>query len=369
MTSPSPAPTRGTASPYDKWMESIGLPVHRGHFLADLRTAEVEWWEERQCKAAFLEFKGMEGISEARITEIAPGATMPPVKFALGETVYVVEGSGLATVSAANGTPRTFEWHDHSMFHLPRHTFSQLSNARGDKPARLLHYNYLPLAMSTVPDPDFFFNNAHDNLADLAPDREDIYAEAKAYKDPTGQDVPPTGGAFWVGNFFPDMGAWDKLSPWQSRGAGGSAVHIRFPGSEMSASMSVFDAGLYKKGHKHGPGRVIVIPAGEGYSILWPAGGEKVVFHWQEASVFTPPANWFHQHFNLGEGPARYLKFGFMRQFAGHLPDGQTEYANEEPWVREMFKAELGTRDRQSQMPDEVYEDPNYQWEYDSEGD
>ena len=36
--------------------------------------------------------------------------------------------------------------------------------------------------------------------------------------------------------------------------------------------MSVFDARLYKKAHRHGPGRVIVIPVGEGYSIPNPIG-------------------------------------------------------------------------------------------------
>jgi oxalate decarboxylase/phosphoglucose isomerase-like protein (cupin superfamily) len=354
---------RQNSLPYDRWIESLGVPIHRGHFVADLRTVELDWWEERQCKTAFLQMKGMEGISEARITEIEPGATLPAMKFALGETVYVIEGSGLATVWPTEGEPRTFEWHKHSMFHLPRHAYRQLSNARGDKPARLLHYSYLPLAMSTLPDPSFFFDNPYQGTTSFA-EGEDLYAEAKAYKDPTGQDIAPTGGAFWVGNFFPDMKVWDKLTPWQSRGAGGTAVHIRFPGSEMSASMSVFDAGLYKKGHMHGPGRVIVIPEGEGYSVLWPEGGEKIVCPWQEASVFTPPADWFHQHFNVGNGPARYLKFGHMSQFAGHRTNGQTEYANEQPWVREKFEAELAARGAKSLMPSEVYENANYQWEY-----
>jgi len=72
--------------------------------------------------------------------------------------------------------------------------------------------------------------------------------------------------------------------------------------------MSVFPAQTYKKGHRHGPGRAIVIPGGEGYSILWPhETAEKIVIPWHEASLFTPPGRWFHQHFNLGEGPGRYL--------------------------------------------------------------
>ena len=35
---------------YDRWMKSKGIPIHRGYFIEDLRTIELEWWEERGCK-------------------------------------------------------------------------------------------------------------------------------------------------------------------------------------------------------------------------------------------------------------------------------------------------------------------------------
>jgi hypothetical protein len=35
---------------YDRWMHSVGIPIHRGYFISDLRTVELGWWEERQCK-------------------------------------------------------------------------------------------------------------------------------------------------------------------------------------------------------------------------------------------------------------------------------------------------------------------------------
>jgi gentisate 1,2-dioxygenase len=138
----------------------------------------------------------------------------------------------------------------------------------------------------------------------------------------------------------------------------------------MSASMSVFDAGLYKKAHLHGPGRVIVIPRGEGYSLLWEPGGEKVMCPWGEGAVFTPPGGWYHQHFNLGEEPARYLKFGHLPQLsrAGEYRH-QIEYSDEDPWVRRKFEDELGRHGRKGQMPPEVYSNPDYKWDYGDDGD
>jgi hypothetical protein len=138
----------------------------------------------------------------------------------------------------------------------------------------------------------------------------------------------------------------------------------------------VFGTRLYKKAHRHGPGRVIVIPAGEGYSTLWKEGQQKILAPWQQASVFTPPDKWFHQHFNVGQTPARYLAFHPPIQFYGHAEKiedrarDQIEYANEIPAVRGLFEHELARRGLTSTIPQEAYQDPGYQWKYkeDEEG-
>ena len=135
---------------------------------------------------------------------------------------------------------------------------------------RLLHYNYLPISMGIVPDPKFFFENDFVNTEIMG--EGDLYSEATSTPSPNGQ-----GRVIWNGRFFPDMRAWDKLHTYQERGAGGHRVGVMFAGSTMWSHMSVFPSRTYKKGHRHGPGVVIVIPAGEGYSIMWPEGGERVV--------------------------------------------------------------------------------------------
>src|SRR2546428_11293448 len=97
-SSETPVATWNVPSAYDEWVESLGLPIHRGYFVQDLRTVELGRWDERECNAAFLLLAGQEGVSEARVTEVPPGATLPPLKMAVDEGVYVVEGRGLTTV-------------------------------------------------------------------------------------------------------------------------------------------------------------------------------------------------------------------------------------------------------------------------------
>ena len=357
--------------PYDLWMESVGIPIHKGYFVPNLRNVELGWWEQRQCNACFIQLMGQEGISEARVTEIGPGQTLPPLKFGLDEIVYVLHGRGLTTVSEADGShQKTFEWQQFSMFVIPQNRVRQFSNMQGDRPARLLHYNYLPMAISVVQDPEFFFSNSYQPESSEFAHDGSFYSEARiapefSFTDPGGR-MRNT----WYGNFFPDMRAWDKLDTHQARGAGGHSVHIQFPHSQMSCHMSVFPARTYKKAHRHGPGRVIVIPAGDGYSIMWEEGKEKVVVPWQEASVFVPPQKWFHQHFNIGATPARYVALHPLKQFYGHAEKiedrarDQIEYVSEDPWIRARFEEELARKGITSLMPDEAYRNPQFEWSY-----
>ena len=126
--------------------------------------------------------------------------------------------------------------------------------------------------------------------------------------------------------------------------------------------MSEFAVGTYKKAHRHGPGRAIVIPNGVGYSLMWEEGKPKEFIPWQECSLFVPPDRWFHQHFNLGDRPARYLAMHPPMQFHGHADKvtdrakDQIEYSEEDPSIRELFEAELAKRGLSSGLDPKVYE-------------
>ena len=122
---------------YDDWMVSTGVPVHRGYFIEDLRTVELGWWEERECESAFIQLVGQEGVTSAMVQEIPPGETLPPLKFALDELVYVLQGQGVTTVwLGESGSRNSFEWQPRSLFQIPHNYHHTLSNMRGDQPVR-----------------------------------------------------------------------------------------------------------------------------------------------------------------------------------------------------------------------------------------
>ena len=358
----------GPFDPYEQWIQRQGAPIHSGYYIDDGKTVDLGWWAARECNAAFLQLEGQQGVTGVYITEIAPGKTLPPFRMGIDEAVYVLEGRGIATLQDGEGrTQKSFEWQKHSMFLLPGGFSCQFSNVQGTQPARLLHHNYLPLALTcAVPEPGFFLDNPRTNRDRLmaAPGGE-FYSEARA-ETITRMGAPRNA---WAGNFFPDMRAWDRLDPLRYRGAGGQVVWVLFPGSPITAHMSVFPPLTYKKAHRHGPGYVIVIPAGEGYSIMWPDGGEKVVIPWREGTIFVPPNRWFHQHFNVSSGADRYLALHPPRplmmaaETIEDLSRDQIEDVKEDPWVRRKVEEELAARGLQSRMEAAAYRNADHQWQ------
>ena len=76
---------------------------------------------------------------------------------------------------------------------------------------------------------------------------------------------------------------------------------------------------------------------------------------WRPGAVVVPPENWFHEHFNSGPEPARYLALRFTgRRFKQRgafqnreadvslkLGGAQIEYEDEDPKIHQLFETEL----------------------------
>src|SRR5437660_613057 len=87
-------------------------------------------------------------------------------------------------------------------------------------------------------------------------------------------------------------------------------------------------------------------------------------FDCQVGTLIVPPNAWFHQHFNSGPTPARYLAFKHwtprnaqgvpMSWISTRLGGTQIDYADERPLVRRMFADALARHGVRSRM-EEVY--------------
>ena len=47
---------RGRRSPYEEWVASTGVPVHRGYYVEDVRTLELGEWPKRESSSSCVSF-------------------------------------------------------------------------------------------------------------------------------------------------------------------------------------------------------------------------------------------------------------------------------------------------------------------------
>jgi hypothetical protein len=272
------------------------------------------------------------------------------------ELIYVVEGHGSTSVWNDEKKKVTFEWGPGSLFSPPLNTWRQHFNGSGDKPARFLGVTSAPPLMNLFRNLDFMFNNPFSFNDRFDPDSDKFSGK--------GQKWMAKNRPVWESNFIPDVRKLEVFA-WKERGAGGGNIMIELSENCMSAHISEFPVGTYKKAHRHGAGAHVVIIGGQGYSLMWPEGEPIKRFDWHDGSVVVPPENWFHQHFNTGATPARYLalkargrkhtrpwgsKVYAVDQSAAAGGD-QIEYEDEDSMVRRMFEEELAKNGVKSRMP------------------
>lgn len=341
---------------HQKWIESQGIPVYSEFSIQNLNEVAVGPWDRLDAKGAFIVLDAVVDTNSAYVLEIDPGGTVLPERHLYEEIVYVLSGRGATTVWNEGGAKRTFEWNEGSVFAIPLNAYHQFYNGRGDKPARFYVVSTAPLVMNLFHNLDFIFENPF-TFKDRFDGRADFFGT-------DGKELPDR---VWDTNFIGDIRAFPLLE-WKSRGGKGINRKFELADSTLTCHVSQFPVGTYKKAHRHGAGANVIIIQGTGYSLLWEEGKEDKMARvdWKVGSVLAPPNMWFHQHFNTGAEPAKYLaiRWGSKKYplFKTHgarakvdvsVKEGgnQIEYEDEAPQIRAVFEQELAKSGVQLNMP------------------
>jgi len=341
-------------TPYTRWVAAEGLDIVAGHYVRDLRSLELKPWDRRGGRGAFINHDASRTSNDCYVCEIPRGGALAPQRQLFEEMILILDGRGSTRVWNDAGKEVTFEWQAGSMFAIPLNTWHQHGNLSGLDPAKFVSSTNLPPVLNLYDDVDFVFGTSRDfpHRFDGAQD----YFAAKVERK----------GLLLDTNFVPDALAL-PLIPAKERGAGGGHVRFSMAKGSMNSHISEFPVGTYKKGHRHGPGAHVIVLSGEGYSLMWPDGEEPRRYDWSAGSLIIPPNMWFHQHFNTGAAPARYLAFkheGVSIRNAQGVPKAwisrrlggdQIDYADERPAIRKIFAGELAATGVSPAM-DAIYE-------------
>lgn len=333
--------------PYYAWQEHEGVTVIRDYKFEDLNAVELGDWERKGGKGAVIQIPNPQLSNDLHLVEIAPAGKSEPERHMYEEIVYVVSGQGTTNIWLDPAHKQTFEWKAGALFTIPVNVSYQHFNGSGSEPARYAAMTNLPPVLRMWRNEDFIFNNPFQFTDRYAGNEASFYNGEGTLMRGAGKNF----STIWKTNFVPDvdtMPLWD----YSARGASGVNTHFRLDGNVTRPHVSEFPVGTYKKGHTHGPGAHLVICGGVGFSLLWWRDKEeRIKVDWKKGGlVIVPFDNTFHQHFNTGPEPARYLAMiggnGQPQDEGGSnvsLKEGgwQIEYEDEDPEIHRIFEEEL----------------------------
>jgi quercetin dioxygenase-like cupin family protein len=345
--------TRYLIDPYLDWIEAEGIPVSE-HLYLDLFQVPTAPWPRFGVNGAAAHVTGRGDFASLFVFEIAPGKSTIPQRHLYEEVVYILEGAGSTQLEFADGQKRSFEWGQHSLFAIPLNAKFRHFNASGRDRALMVSTTNLPLVLNTFVEPRFVFEN------DFAFSNRIGTPESYAGE---GEMAEVKKTFVWETNFVADIGNMD-LPAVGSRGKGNRSLIFQLADGMMHAHVSEIQTGVYKKGHRHGPGYHVMIVKGTGFSLMWfDIDKDMARIEWKHGLVFPPADRQFHQHFNTSTTPARYLatrvgnrRYTFTaenRRNAGggleqaastlsvKLGGDQIEYEDQDPRIHKIYVEEM----------------------------
>jgi oxalate decarboxylase/phosphoglucose isomerase-like protein (cupin superfamily) len=353
--------TRSKAkSYYERWMEKEAVPILGGFGVTDVRQLPLRPWKRLGCEGAYLQLRGLDGITGLYVGKIAPDSMTEPEKHLYEEVIYVIQGQGVAEIQQRDRVPQSFTWQAGSLFSPPLNATHRLINHSND-PAVFIAVTTAPMVL------DHFHNEAFVFHSDFS--FSDRYDGDPDYFEPGAERYWSSDNRRWIWetNLIRDART-AAVDGREQKGAGLAITQFEMSNNALIGHLAEWPVGRYQKAHYHGGGVILVVLRSEGYSLMWPnewgtkpyqnGYGDRVVrVDWQAGSVFSPPANWFHQHFNAGSEPALQLalrcgsqKFPLGVRVAAiragvysSVKQGATliEYLDEDPEIRRIYRAEL----------------------------
>ena len=128
----SAAKPRYGIDPYLDWLAGEGIPVTEdyGVYLFDVETAP---WPRYGVNAAAVHLKGRGDFANMFVFDIAGGKSTAPQRHLYEEVIYVLEGHGSTQLEFADGSRRSFEWGEKSLFAIPLNAKHRHFNGSGTR--------------------------------------------------------------------------------------------------------------------------------------------------------------------------------------------------------------------------------------------
>ena len=367
-------------TPYDVFMEEQEIPIYREIGVKRVQDLPFKPWKRMGGNGTFIQLLGTEGLWGSYVIEVPGAGALNAERHLYEEQYLVVEGRGTTEVWADWSDKKlTFEWQAGSLFSIPINAWHRIVNATSS-PALLLGGTTAPNVMNLFSNPDFIFNCPY-NFKDRF-DPTDDYYKPKEEIEPD----PVRGLAMRQTNIIPDI-VNCELPLDNRRSPGYRRIEPHMTGNHFYMWIGQHENGRYSKAHAHGSAAVLICLRGKGYTYTWPSTfgptpwkdghGDEVRRQDYEpvgmVSAAPMGGNWYHAHFGISKVPLRLTAWfgpnapGRERGRPGEqaidygaieVKDGGTAvaYRDEDPHLREEYKATLEREGVVSRMDDSLYQ-------------
>jgi len=85
-------------SPYDNFMESQGIPIHRGIGVHRVQDLPLKPWKRLGGQGTFIQLYGTEGLWGCYVVEVPGAGALHPERHVYEEIYLVIEGRGTTEV-------------------------------------------------------------------------------------------------------------------------------------------------------------------------------------------------------------------------------------------------------------------------------
>ena len=323
------AKTEKTASLYEKWIDTLQGFVVRAAVVEDAMTQEVRAWPELGAgvKAAYIRLLDSQ-MMDVTVYEVPPGKATAEHAHTYEEYLFVASGSGQTAFTRGSQVQR-LKWGKEALLAIPLNVKHSHANT-GTTPVRLVSITSMPTMVNIGGNANYTYTNSYD-FRDRYRSQEQYFTESTRLKN-----------RFAAVNFIPNIRE-AATDPYPERG--GTNMHWKMAAnSVLDAHISEFPVGSYKRAHRHRNEAIIYILNGTGYTLVWKNAGDKPQkIDWKQGALQQVPPFWYHQHFNTGTDPVRYLAItsdGVLVNL-GLNDSEEQEQGNEDPAIRKLFEEEL----------------------------
>lgn len=319
-------------TPYDRWVDRHreNMPVFEGILIQDVNSVELHPWPAlgENISGVYLRFSDYQ-LSDGRIIALPPSGKTTTQRHLFEMDIYCLSGRGYTMIQQEGKAPERIDWQKRALFSIPLNVRYEHFN-ESDSSARILAVSSFPLMMNVFDNERIIFENKHEMT--------ERYNAESDYLERMERTSPNT----TTTNYVADALAYETAQQLYRR-EGATSMRWHIAGNRaLSTHVAEMIPKIYKKAHRHSSDAFILILSGEGYSVIWSEGryAERQRINWQEGTLFVPPIYWFHQHFNPGDKPARYLAINtpefveniglrFFEQLKYDMPGIEAEWEKE----------------------------------------